>query len=220
MTTVEANDTALLLRAGSLAAPMEIIEERTIGPSLGAENIAKGFNSVIWGFVAIACSCAPTTCCSACSPAGAGLQPAAAGGGAVDAAGHADAARHRRHRAGAGHGHRRQRADQRARARGTAQRRGAADGHQRRLRARLGHHPRLQHHHADRRPGAAGLRLGPGARLRGGALPGHPDQMFSAVCSRAAWSTSGTAARRSSRACPSARSGPGPTRQAPAAVKD
>jgi len=54
MTTVEANDTALLLRAGSLAAPMEIIEERTIGPSLGAENIAKGFASVTWGFVAVA----------------------------------------------------------------------------------------------------------------------------------------------------------------------
>jgi preprotein translocase subunit SecD len=53
MTTVEANDTALLLRAGSLAAPMEIIEERTIGPSLGAENIAMGFNSVIWGFLAV-----------------------------------------------------------------------------------------------------------------------------------------------------------------------
>jgi preprotein translocase subunit SecD len=54
MTTMEANDTALLLRAGSLAAPMEIIEERTIGPSLGAENIAKGFNSVTWGFIAVA----------------------------------------------------------------------------------------------------------------------------------------------------------------------
>jgi preprotein translocase subunit SecD len=53
MTTMEASDTALLLRAGSLAAPMEIIEERTIGPSLGAENIAKGFNSVMWGFVVI-----------------------------------------------------------------------------------------------------------------------------------------------------------------------
>ena len=50
----EANDQALLLRAGSLAAPMEIIEERTIGPSLGAENIAKGFNSVTYGFAAIA----------------------------------------------------------------------------------------------------------------------------------------------------------------------
>ena len=54
MTVVEANDLALLLRAGSLAAPMEIIEERTIGPSLGAENIAKGFNSVTWGFLAVA----------------------------------------------------------------------------------------------------------------------------------------------------------------------
>ena len=53
MTTVEANDTALLLRAGSLAAPMEIIEERTVGPSLGAENIAQGFNSLIYGFAAI-----------------------------------------------------------------------------------------------------------------------------------------------------------------------
>jgi len=53
MTSVEAHDTALLLRAGSLAAPMEIIEETTIGPSLGAENIAKGFQSVAWGFVAV-----------------------------------------------------------------------------------------------------------------------------------------------------------------------
>jgi preprotein translocase subunit SecD len=54
MTTAEANDTALLLRAGSLAAPMEIIQESTIGPSLGAENIAKGFHSVLYGFAAIA----------------------------------------------------------------------------------------------------------------------------------------------------------------------
>ena len=54
MTSMEANDTALLLRAGSLAAPMEIIEETTIGPSLGAENIAKGFNSVTYGFAAVA----------------------------------------------------------------------------------------------------------------------------------------------------------------------
>ncbi len=53
-TAQNSNDTALLLRAGALAAPMDIIEERTIGPSLGAENIAKGFNSVAWGFLAIA----------------------------------------------------------------------------------------------------------------------------------------------------------------------
>jgi preprotein translocase subunit SecD len=54
MTTAEANDTALLLRAGSLAAPMEIIEEFTIGPSLGADNIARGIDSVVWGMVAVA----------------------------------------------------------------------------------------------------------------------------------------------------------------------
>ena len=53
MSVSEANDLALLLRAGSLAAPMEIIEERTIGPTLGAENIAKGFHSVAWGFAVI-----------------------------------------------------------------------------------------------------------------------------------------------------------------------
>jgi len=54
MTTQEANDVALLLRAGSLAAPMEIIEERTIGPSLGADNIRQGFHSTLWGFLTIA----------------------------------------------------------------------------------------------------------------------------------------------------------------------
>ena len=54
MSTTEATDTALLLRAGALAAPMEIVEERTVGPSLGKDNIEKGFKSTIWGFLAIA----------------------------------------------------------------------------------------------------------------------------------------------------------------------
>jgi preprotein translocase subunit SecD len=49
-----ANDLALLLRAGALAAPMEIIEERTIGPSLGKENIERGFRATLYGFLAIA----------------------------------------------------------------------------------------------------------------------------------------------------------------------
>ena len=53
MNVAEASDLALLLRAGSLAAPMEIIEERTIGPTLGAQNIAKGFQSVTYGFAVI-----------------------------------------------------------------------------------------------------------------------------------------------------------------------
>jgi preprotein translocase subunit SecD len=50
----ETTNLALLIRAGALAAPMEIVEERTVGPSLGKENIEKGFNSTVWGFAAIA----------------------------------------------------------------------------------------------------------------------------------------------------------------------
>ncbi|MCR4303290.1 MAG: protein translocase subunit SecD [Gallionella sp.] len=53
MDTMEAQDTALLLRAGALAAPMEIIEERTVGPSLGADNIARGFDSTKIGFIMV-----------------------------------------------------------------------------------------------------------------------------------------------------------------------
>ena len=54
MSTEEAQNTALLLRAGALAAPMEIVEERTVGPSLGADNITRGFRSTQIGFAAIA----------------------------------------------------------------------------------------------------------------------------------------------------------------------
>jgi len=53
MTTEEARDVALLLRAGALAASMDIIEERTVGPGLGADNIARGFNSTLFGFIAV-----------------------------------------------------------------------------------------------------------------------------------------------------------------------
>ena len=49
----ETNTLAILIRSGAVAAPMDIIEERVIGPSLGADNIAKGFNSTLWGFMAI-----------------------------------------------------------------------------------------------------------------------------------------------------------------------
>ena len=54
MNTRESNDISLLMRAGALAAPMEIVEERTVGPSLGQENIDKGFKSVLYGFIALA----------------------------------------------------------------------------------------------------------------------------------------------------------------------
>jgi len=51
--TAETNNLALLIRAGALAAPMEIVEERTVGPSLGRDNIEKGFNATMWGFIVI-----------------------------------------------------------------------------------------------------------------------------------------------------------------------
>jgi hypothetical protein len=104
-----------------------------------------------------------------------GLQPAVPGRPALLAAGDPDPAGNRRHRADAGHGHRRQRADQRAHPRRTAQWFDAASGDPHRLRARLRHHSRLQHHDPDCRHGAADFRLRPGARLCGGALPGHHD---------------------------------------------
>ena len=176
MTTQEANDVALLLRAGALAAPMEIIEERTVGPSMGAENIAKGFNSNIYGFIAIAVFMIDLL------PLlrhdfhhRAERQPAVPGGLAVAAAGHADPARHGGYRAHDRHGDRRQRADQRAHPRGTAQRHLAAGGHPCRLRARLRHHSGLQHHHLHCRRCAVLARLRPGARFCGGVVPRHPD---------------------------------------------
>jgi preprotein translocase subunit SecD len=53
-TPEKAAELALLLRSGALSAPMEFVEERVVGPQLGAENIAKGLHSTVWGFVAIA----------------------------------------------------------------------------------------------------------------------------------------------------------------------
>ncbi len=49
----EAQDLSLLMRSGALAAPMDIIEERTVGPSMGQENINRGIHSTLWGFAAI-----------------------------------------------------------------------------------------------------------------------------------------------------------------------
>jgi preprotein translocase subunit SecD len=53
-TPEKAAELALLLRAGALSAPMEFVEERVVGPQLGAENISRGLHSTVWGFVAIA----------------------------------------------------------------------------------------------------------------------------------------------------------------------
>jgi preprotein translocase subunit SecD len=53
-TPEKAAELALLLRSGALSAPMEFVEERVVGPQLGAENISRGLHSTVWGFVAIA----------------------------------------------------------------------------------------------------------------------------------------------------------------------
>ena len=76
------------------------------------------------------------------------------------------------------------------------------------LRPGLGHHPGLQHHHADRRPGPAGLRLGPGARLRGGALHRHPDvDVLGGVLLARPGQSLVRPQEEAEDACPSARSG-------------
>jgi preprotein translocase subunit SecD len=105
----------MLLRAGSLAAPMEIIEERTVGPSLGADNIAKGFNSTKWGFIAISVfmiSYYLLFGVVSVLALSANLLFLVALLSLLQAT--LTLARHRRHRPDAGHGDRRQRADQRA----------------------------------------------------------------------------------------------------------
>ena len=178
-TVQETADLALLIRSGSLAAPMEIIEERTIGPSLGAENIERGFRSTLYGFAAIAVfmifyyrvfgliSVAALTVNLMLLIALLSLLQATL-----------DAARYRRDRADARHGDRRQRADQRACARRAAQWPNAAAGDLRGLRQGVGHDHGFEHHDADRRHRIADLRFGPGTRVRGGSRPGHSDFDF------------------------------------------
>ncbi len=96
---------------------MDIIEERTIGPSLGADNIKKGFDSVIYGFTAIAVfMIAYYMLFGLVSVIGLSVNLLLLVAVLSMLAGHADAAGHRRHRARAGHGDRRERADQRTRA--------------------------------------------------------------------------------------------------------
>ena len=174
--TTEARNLALLLRAGALAAPIEIVEERTVGPSLGAENIAKGFNSTMIGFAAIAIFMAIyyyffgviasvalsvniLLLVAVLSMLQATLTlPGIAGIVLTDR-----------------HGGGRQRAHLRAHPRRTAQRQEPAGGDRRRLRPRLRHHSRLQPDHADRGDLAVLVRHRAGARLRRHAVHRHRD---------------------------------------------
>ena len=165
-TVQSANDLAILLRAGALPAPLTIIEERTVGPGLGADSIAKGkissyvgaamviiFMIATYGlfglFANIAVAINVCMIFGVLSLLDATLTlPGIAGivltvGMAVDA----------------------QRADLRAHPRGGARRPHADQRHRRRLYPRARHHPRFQHHHLHRRRGAVLYRHRPGARL-------------------------------------------------------
>ena len=166
MNTREANDIALLMRAGALAAPMEIVEERTVGPSLGKENIDKGFNSVAYGFIVLVIfMCAyymlMGLISSAVGQPDAARRPLSMLQATLTLPGIAS------HRADARHGDRLQRADQRAHPRGIALGRDPACRADRRIRSRLRHDPRLERDDADRGHRAPDLRHRPGARLRG-----------------------------------------------------
>ena len=129
MTTIEATDTALLLRAGSLAAPMEIVEERLVGPSLGQANIAAGFKASIYGFIVVSIlrgvrhhfsdHAAFQRDPDCCHP--------------LDAAGNTHAAGYRRSRAFNRYVRRLERADQRTYPRGTESLEDASGGYQGRL---------------------------------------------------------------------------------------
>ena len=171
-----ATDLALLLRAGSLAAPMDIIEERTIGPSLGADNIRKGFDSVQYGFAAIAVfmiayymlfglismlslsvNLLLLVAILSMLQATLTLPGIAAIALALGMAIDANVLINERIREELRNGAPPQTRDPE------------------RLLARLGDDSRLERHHADRRSRAARVRLRPGARLRGRALYRHPD---------------------------------------------
>ena len=176
MNTREANDIALLMRAGALAAPMEIVEERTVGPSLGKENIDKGFNSVFYGFIVLSIfMCAYYLLMGLISTIALSVNLLLLVALLSMLQATLTLARHRGHRAHARHGDRLQRADQRAHPRGVALGRDAARGAHRGLRARVRHDPRLQRDDADRRHRAPDLRHRTGARLRRRPLPRHHD---------------------------------------------
>ncbi len=172
----ETTDTSLVLRSGSLAAPMEIIEERSIGPSLGVDNIRRGFLSTVYGFtaiaifmvlyyvlfgaisvVALASNLLFLIALLSMLQATLTLPGIAAIALALGMAIDSNVLINERIREELRQG------------------RAAADGDRRGLRPRVRHDHRLEHHDADRRPRAARVRLGPDPRLRGRPLPRHPD---------------------------------------------
>ena len=174
-TVQEAQDLALLLRAGALPAPLKVLEERTVGPGMGAEldprrrdrlhrrhGDRRGVHDRHLRAV------------RRDGLRRAHVQPVPDRGAALAPSGDADPARHCRHRAHRRHGGRRQRAYLRAHARGTTQRPNADLGDRHRFPARLRHHRRLQFDDVDRSGAFVQFRLGPGEGVRRDARDRHP----------------------------------------------
>ena len=168
----EAHDLALLLRAGALAAPIDIIEERTIGPSLGQDNIDMGFRSVMIGLLLVIVFMAVYYRVFGLV-ADLALVLNLVLIVAVLSMLQADAAGYRRYRAHRGHGRRCQRADLRAHPRGDQTGQHATGKHPCRLRESVVDHRRCQYHHLDRRCGALLVRYRTDQRLCGDALHRH-----------------------------------------------
>ncbi len=166
-TVEQANDLAILLRAGALPAPLTIIEERTVGAGLGQDSIEKGKIAAYVGSVLVFVYIFMTY----------GLlrivrqsrrrhQRGDDFRRPVDAQCDADIARHRRNRAHGRHGGGCERADFRAHARGSAYRPFRDQRHRRRLQPRAGDNPGRQHHNADRGQRAVLRRQRTGSRFR------------------------------------------------------
>ncbi|MEJ0044159.1 MAG: protein translocase subunit SecD [Rhizomicrobium sp.] len=171
-----ANDLATLLRAGALPAPLKVIERRTVGPGLGADQIKAGRYSALAGLILVALfMVARYGLFGLFADIALALNVVLLLGGADPVRRHADAARHRRHRADHGHGGRRERADLRADKGGAAQRPQHAGLHRPGLPPRHGDHHRRQFHPSDRRPDPVPARFGAGPRLRRDAGRRHPD---------------------------------------------
>ena len=180
----EARELALLLRAGALAAPLYIVEQRTVGPSLGQDNVDRGFKALVVGligmFIFLAIYYRPVR---HRGQRRAVHEHGPADGPDVAAAGDAVVAGHRGHRADDRYGRRRQRPHLRAHPRGVAQWHEPARGDQRRLRQGIFGHCGLQYHDADRRHRALHLWFGSRARVRRDAVSRYRLR----PCSRPSW---------------------------------
>ncbi len=174
-TSQEASDLAIVLRSGALPAKLTIVEERTVGPSLGSDSIKAGFNASIIGLVlVIAFMMVAYGVFGIFANLALLINLVMLLGVMSFFRIHADLAGHRRHSAHHGHGGRLQRHHIRAHARGMAQRPHGTEFHRDRLQVGLRHHFRFELHRLHRRRRALRCRFRPSARLRHRPCHRHP----------------------------------------------